>query len=164
MTLVPKKKDAFITVGYTNWNHDAVEKSGGFSTHERSEICSKLLHSYLFYVATDFFLWPHSGTLSFTIHLLWFLGTQAFSRGHAEESEGCMLSAEHAQQKSINRLYVLNAMRSLNLVPLLCTATCAHASMTQTRLSNAMVVHSQTPYWFPGPCQSIEWVCIYQWW
>ena len=33
-----KKKDAFITIGYTNWKDAAGEKKGGFPTHERSEV------------------------------------------------------------------------------------------------------------------------------
>ena len=33
-----RKKDAFITVGYTNWTDAAGEKGGGFPTHERSEV------------------------------------------------------------------------------------------------------------------------------
>ena len=40
-----KKKDAFITVGYTNWKDAAGDKSGGFPTHERSEVGYKLSHS-----------------------------------------------------------------------------------------------------------------------
>ena len=35
---VARKKDAFITVGYTNWKDAAGEKSGGFPTHECSEV------------------------------------------------------------------------------------------------------------------------------
>ena len=38
LTLVGKKKDAFLTAGYTNWKDAAGEKSGGFSTHEHSEV------------------------------------------------------------------------------------------------------------------------------
>lgn len=38
LTLVGKKKDAFLTAGYTNWKDAAGEKSGGFPTHERSEV------------------------------------------------------------------------------------------------------------------------------
>ena len=33
-----KKKDAFITIGYTNWKDAAGEKKGGFPTHECSEV------------------------------------------------------------------------------------------------------------------------------
>lgn len=33
-----KKKDTFLTVGYTNWKDAAGEKKGGFPTHERSEV------------------------------------------------------------------------------------------------------------------------------
>ena len=38
VSLVLKKKDAFISVGCTNWKDAAGEKSGGFPTHERSEV------------------------------------------------------------------------------------------------------------------------------
>ena len=37
-SLVGKKKDSFISVGYTNWKDAAGEKHGGFPTHERSEV------------------------------------------------------------------------------------------------------------------------------
>ena len=47
MSLVPKKKDAFITVGYTNWKEAAGEKSGGFPTHKCSEVGCKLSRSCL---------------------------------------------------------------------------------------------------------------------
>ena len=42
VSLVPKKKDAFITVGEA-----AGEKSGGFPTHTRSEVGCKLSRSCL---------------------------------------------------------------------------------------------------------------------
>ena len=38
MSLVSKKKDTFLSVGYTNWKDATGEKSGGFPTHERSEV------------------------------------------------------------------------------------------------------------------------------
>ena len=47
VSLVPKKKDALISVGYTNWKDAAGEKSGGFPTHERSEVGCKLSRTYL---------------------------------------------------------------------------------------------------------------------
>ena len=47
VSLVPKKKDAFITIGYTNWKDAAGEKSGGFPTHERSEVGCNLSRSSL---------------------------------------------------------------------------------------------------------------------
>ena len=36
--LVGKKKDAFLTAGYTNWKDASGDKKGGFPTHERSEV------------------------------------------------------------------------------------------------------------------------------
>lgn len=33
-----RKKDIFLTVGYTNWKDASGEKKGGFPTHERSEV------------------------------------------------------------------------------------------------------------------------------
>ena len=47
MSLVPKKKDAFITLGYTNWKEAAGEKSVGFPTHIISEVGCKLSRSCL---------------------------------------------------------------------------------------------------------------------
>ncbi len=38
VTIVGKKKDTFLTLGYTNWKDAAGEKSGGFPTHERTEV------------------------------------------------------------------------------------------------------------------------------
>lgn len=32
------KKDTFLSFGYTNWKDATGEKSGGFPTHERSEV------------------------------------------------------------------------------------------------------------------------------
>ena len=40
-----KKKDAFITVGDTNWKDATGEKSGGFPTQECSEV-SDFLQKY----------------------------------------------------------------------------------------------------------------------
>lgn len=36
--LTEKKKDTFLTVGFTNWKDAAGEKKGAFSMHERSEV------------------------------------------------------------------------------------------------------------------------------
>jgi len=38
MPLVSKKKDTFISVGCTNWKDATSEKSGGFPTHEHSDV------------------------------------------------------------------------------------------------------------------------------
>ena len=61
VSLLPKKKDAFISVGYTNWKDAAGEKSGGFLTHERSDVGCKLSRiilfcfiNYIFCSATSF--------------------------------------------------------------------------------------------------------------
>ena len=37
-----RKKDIFLTVGYTNWKDASGEKKGGFPTHERSEVCNTI--------------------------------------------------------------------------------------------------------------------------
>ena len=47
MRLVLYKKDAFKTIGYTNWKGAAGENSGGFLKHERSEVGFKLSHTCL---------------------------------------------------------------------------------------------------------------------
>ena len=36
--LAERKKDTFLTVGYTNWRDAAGEKKGAFPTHEHSEV------------------------------------------------------------------------------------------------------------------------------
>ena len=36
--LMCKKKDAFLTVGYTNWKDATGEKNGAFPIHEHSEV------------------------------------------------------------------------------------------------------------------------------
>ena len=36
--LAEKKKDTFLTVGFTNWKDAAGDKKGAFPTHERSEV------------------------------------------------------------------------------------------------------------------------------
>ena len=56
VSLIQKKKDAFITVRYTNWKDAAGEKSVGFSTHEHSEVGYKLSRSY---VCVAFSLYNH---------------------------------------------------------------------------------------------------------
>ena len=33
-----KKKDVFLTLGYTNWKDAAVEKKSGFPTHDYSRV------------------------------------------------------------------------------------------------------------------------------
>jgi len=38
-----RKKDAFITVGYTNWKDAAGQTSGGFASHERSEVSDEFV-------------------------------------------------------------------------------------------------------------------------
>ena len=33
-----KQEEGYVSVGYTNWKDATGEKSGGFPTHERSEV------------------------------------------------------------------------------------------------------------------------------
>ena len=47
LSLVLRKKDVFLTVGYTNWKEAAAVKSGGFPIPKDSEVACKLSRSCL---------------------------------------------------------------------------------------------------------------------